>query len=326
MTHAYRRELDAALAAVAAAARLCIDIQLDLGKTATATKSDRSPVTAADYGSQALMALLLARGFGNDAMVGEEAADILRRQPDLLAQVRERVSAAVGGLSTGELLEAVDRAGDDPGQCERFWVMDPIDGTKGFLRGEQFAVALALVDAGEVVLGVLGCPNYPLGRQAAPGAIFHAVKNGGAFQRAASDAAPVRIRADASTDRPAPRFCESVEAAHAAHETHRRIATLLGIRAAPLRMDSQAKSAAIARGDADIYLRLPRDTGYREKIWDHAAGSILVAEAGGCVTDFEGTPLDFSGGRHLANPPGLLACRRDWHTAALSIVRRVTSA
>jgi len=40
--------------------------------------------------------------------------------------------------------------------------LDPIDGTKGFLRGEQYAVALGLIDDGEVVLGVLGCPELPI--------------------------------------------------------------------------------------------------------------------------------------------------------------------
>jgi 3'(2'), 5'-bisphosphate nucleotidase len=90
-----------------------------------------------------------------------------------------------------------------------------------------------------------------------------------------------------------------------------------------LRIDSQAKYAAIAGGDADVYLRLPRDSAYREKIWDHAAGCILVAEAGGRVTDFSGQPLDFSAGRFLGNPPGLLACRRDIHARLLAAIRQV---
>jgi 3'(2'), 5'-bisphosphate nucleotidase len=43
--------------------------------------------------------------------------------------------------------------------AERFWALDPIDGTKGFLRGDQYAIALALVENREVKLGVLACPN-----------------------------------------------------------------------------------------------------------------------------------------------------------------------
>ena len=56
----------------------------------------------------------------------------------------------------------------------------------------------------------------------------------------------------------------------------------LGITAEPLRLDSQAKYAVVARGDASIYLRLPHG-GYRENVWDHAAGWLIVSEAGGRV-------------------------------------------
>ena len=66
-----------------------------------------------------------------------------------------------------------------------FWCLDPIDGTKGFLRGEQYAVCLALVRDGEVQLGVLGCPNLPVdaAQPAGPrGALFVGVRGQGAYQ------------------------------------------------------------------------------------------------------------------------------------------------
>lgn len=50
---------------------------------------------------------------------------------------------------------------------------------------------------------------------------------------------------------------------------------VLGVKAPPVRIDSQAKYGAMARGDAVIYLRFPH-AGYREKIWDHAAGAIVI--------------------------------------------------
>lgn len=63
-------------------------------------------------------------------------------------------------------------------------------------------------------------------------------------------------------------FCESVEAGHSSHGTNARIAELLGIKSDSVRMDSQAKYASIARGDGDVYLRLPvGDGSYQEKIW-----------------------------------------------------------
>jgi 3'-phosphoadenosine 5'-phosphosulfate (PAPS) 3'-phosphatase len=80
--------------------------------------------------------------------------------------------------------------------------------------------------------------------------------------------------------------------------SHSQVAQRLGITAAPLRLDSQCKYGALARGDASVYMRFP-PVGYREKIWDHAAGVVIVSEAGGAVTDAAGNALDFSRGRWL---------------------------
>ena len=98
-------------------------------------------------------------------------------------------------------------------------------------------------------------------------------------------------------------FCESVEAAHAAHSVQAGIASRLGITAPSFRIDSQCKYAVVARGEASIYLRLPRDTSYREKVWDHAAGALVLEEAGGRVSDLDGRPLDFSRGPVAWQPP-----------------------
>ena len=82
-----------------------------------------------------------------------------------------------------DIHSTIDKGSYDGGPNGRFWTLDPIDGTKGFLRGEQYAVALALIEDGEVVLGILGCPNLtkdlknPDGAQ---GLIFSAVKGQGA--------------------------------------------------------------------------------------------------------------------------------------------------
>lgn len=75
-----------------------------------------------------------------------------------------------------------------------------------------------------------------------------------------------------------------------------------------MRVYSMVKYAAIARGDAEIYMRFAR-AGYKEKIWDHAAGVLIVQEAGGVVTDAGGRPLDFSRGIYLEGlDRGIVAC------------------
>jgi 3'(2'), 5'-bisphosphate nucleotidase len=90
-------------------------------------------------------------------------------------------------------------------------------------------------------------------------------------------------------------------------------------------MDSQAKYAVLAAGYGEIYLRLlsPKQPDYREKIWDQAAGSLIVEEAGGRVTDLQGQPLDFSRGRTLANNRGVLATNGRLHEAAMQGLKAI---
>ncbi len=97
----------------------------------------------------------------------------------------------------------------------------------------------------------------------------------------------------------------------------------LGVKRPPLRMDSQAKYGILARGDGTVYLRLPTQKAYVEKIWDHAAGCILVEEAGGRVTDLHGKPLDFSQGKTLAKNKGVIATNGKLHDLVLRAVQGV---
>jgi 3'(2'), 5'-bisphosphate nucleotidase len=204
----------------------------------------------------------------------------------------------------------------------RYWTLDPIDGTKGFLRGEQYAVALGLIENGEVVLGVLGCPNLPF--EGGVGALFSALRGEVARERSLWDgAAPEReISVDSITSASDARFCESVESAHSNQEESARVAEALGIRTQPYRIDSQCKYAAVARNDASIYLRLPARADYHEKIWDHAAGKLIVESAGGRVTDVAGRPLDFARGRTLAGNQGVVATNGAIHNEVIEAVGR----
>jgi 3'(2'), 5'-bisphosphate nucleotidase len=65
------------------------------------------------------------------------------------------------------------------------WTLDPIDGTMGFLRKQQFAICLALLIDGIVQLGIIGCPNLPVDHKqpdGEKGCLFIAIRNHGAFQ------------------------------------------------------------------------------------------------------------------------------------------------
>lgn len=319
-------ELEVALRAVTRACRLATAIQHNLLANDTVRKSDRSPVTIADLAGQAVVNLELKRTFPNDQIVGEENSEQLERNAHIRQRVMDLVRMEWQDISDPEVIEAIGTGSRTPILDGRFWILDPIDGTKGFLRGEQYAVALGLIDQAQVVLGVLGCPNYPVDSsrpEHGNGCLFYAVKGGGAFMRELESGPARAILVDTITESSNARFCESVEKGHASHGVHAEISETLGISNPPFRIDSQAKYAAVARGDASIYLRLSRTSGYREKIWDHAAGSIVVEEAGGTVTDFGGHALDFSCGIRLEKNVGIVASNGRFHGRLLDAIARV---
>jgi 3'(2'), 5'-bisphosphate nucleotidase len=86
------------------------------------------------------------------------------------------------------------------------------------------------------------------------------------------------------------------------------------------RLDSQCKYAVVARGQADVYLRLPSKKGYVERIWDHAAGSLIASEAGCIVTDIAGNPLDFSHGRGLEANKGVVVAPANLHPRIIAAI------
>jgi 3'(2'), 5'-bisphosphate nucleotidase len=318
-------ELTTAIRAVRTSAATCAAVQARLVRADTLQKKDRSPVTVADFASQAIVCAILQRQFPDDAVIGEENADQLRKPAHdaIRGAVIEHVAAGLSDPSVHEkqVLDWIDRGGAQQADLPRFWTVDPIDGTKGFLRGEQYAVALALLEEGEIVLGVLGCPN--LHHEHGRGALLAAEKDSGAFLIPWDGTSDKQrsIQVSHITDPGRARFCESVESGHSSHDDAAKIAERLGIGAEPLRMDSQAKYGAVARGEAQIYLRLPTRADYRECIWDHAAGCIVVSEAGGRVTDIHGAPLDFTCGRRLERNQGIVATNGALHTPLLDAIR-----
>lgn len=316
----------AAIRAVQNACTLCTEVQRNISDIDTVQKADRSPVTIADIGSQALITLALHKEFPKDPIVGEEDTRPIKENRSLMNKIVDLVNGHGESIDENELMDIIAYGTRDTDYTGRFWTVDPIDGTKGFLRRDQYAIALGLVEDGEVIAGVLGCPNLPLNidqPELGKGCIFLAEKGAGAFAQQIGSANEQKISVDRTSDLPEARFCESVEKSHVSHDTHAKISSRLGITAPPYRIDSQCKYAAVGRGDASIYLRLPRDKDYREKIWDHAAGAIIVTEAGGRVTDFLGNDLDFSTGRKLSNSIGLVATTGKIHKRVLKAIAEV---
>ncbi len=318
----YAAEQNIAIAAVVAAAELCEMVRNEI-IIQSIEKQDRSPVTVADFASQALICRAISAAFPNDAIVAEEDAANLRQSEmaGYLQEVTQFVQRLVSDATPELVLDWIDRGGSETVET-RYWTLDPIDGTKGFLRGDQYAIALALIENGEVKLGVLACPSLPLELDHPDGdrgVLFYATRNQGAYRRGINRTDAKSIHVANPNDKQKLRFVEGVEAAHSNHSMQKVLAQSVGIQAPSIRMDSQAKYGMIAQGQAALYLRLPNPASpnYREKIWDHAAGSILVEEAGGRVTDMSGRPLNFSTGRSLQENQGIIASSGTLHDVIL---------
>lgn len=318
----YTQEKQVALEAVTRAAKLCMVVRADMVGADSLQKDDKSPVTIADFGAQALVCQRLLAAFPQDAIVGEEDSSDLQKPENAakLAQVTHYVQRFQPDAAPSAICRWID-AGNGA-VTQRFWTLDPIDGTKGFLRNDQYAIALALIEDGQVKVGALACPALPwnLNEPDSPtGVVFIAVRGQGPMMAPLDSDAFVPIHVIREADQANMRFAESVEAAHGDQARQQAIAQATGITQPSLRMDSQAKYGVVARGDAALYLRLPspKSPDYRENIWDHAAGALLVEEAGGRVTDIYGRPLDFASDFKMRDNRGVVVSNGALHAAAL---------
>ncbi len=318
-----------AVAAVREAAQLVRRVQKEMAVDALA-KDDKSPVTVADFAAQALIGKRLAEAFPEMGFVGEESSEALRTDEGskTLEQIVKFVRECIPEATADDVCTWIDRGAGEP--TDNFWTLDPVDGTKGFLRGDQYAVALAYIREGVVRVGALGCPELVDGvqpKKGGAGSLLVARRTNGTFVCSLNDEQaewqPLSVsECDAVAEA---RLLRSVEKAHTNMGGIGALAEALGVTADPVPMDSQAKYSVLAAGGGDVNLRLlsPSRLDYREKIWDQAAGSIVVEEAGGRVSDLDGKPLDFSHGRTLATNRGVLATNGRLHDAVLAGLKQI---
>lgn len=294
------------------------------------TKSDNSPVTFADMAIQAVAGGFLERYFPESVLVAEESADWLRSPEGRgdLGNIGKFVKGFFPEAATLNICDWIDRGGAVPGRT--FWTLDPIDGTRGFLRGGQYVTALALIDGGKLELAALGCPKLKVpevlgGR---PGLLVLAVRGKGCWGTALQGGNRwVPLRVSDCKDVTQARILESMELSHRSTEKSRSIRKEMGIVPDPLPLDSQAKHVVLAMGDAEIFYRALSKHGMerREKIWDVAPGALAIEEAGGRVTDLHGKPVDYSCGAVLSNSPGLVATNGFFHEAVLNALSKTAT-
>jgi len=271
----------------------------------------------------------LAEQLPGSTLIGEESAEALRLEEgiDTLDQVTLFVRRLVPDATPEEVCGLIDRGSGDP--PAEFWTLDPIDGTKGFLRRDQYAVALGKIERGVVTIGVLGCPDLVASSEPAPngaGSLVVAVRGEGTWwQPLVGNGRWQQLRVSDRTEPANARILHSVEKAHTNTDEIGSLAAHLGIAAPQVPLDSQAKYAVLAAGAGDVLLRLisPKRPDYKEKIWDQAAGSLVITEAGGRITDLDGKPLDFAHGRSLEKNRGILATNGPLHEPLLAGLRAI---
>lgn len=320
-----------AIAAVREAAQLVRRVQKEMVVDALA-KDDKSPVTVADFAAQAIVGKRLSETFPEMGFVGEESADALKTDEGktTLEQITKFVNYLEPDATEEDVCNWIDLGAGDP--TDTFWTLDPVDGTKGFLRGDQYAVALGYIKDGQVRVGALGCPELAEGirpDKGGAGSLLVARRGDGTWVGSLDDEGAEWKKLevsgrDAAADA---RLLCSVEKAHTDKGGIGLLVETMGISADPVPMDSQAKYAVLSAGGGDINLRLisPSRPDYKEKIWDQAAGSIVVEEAGGTITDLDGKPLDFSHGRTLATNRGVLATNGKLHDKLLAGLKEISA-
>ena len=259
----------------------------------SSSKTDNTPVTVADFAIQALVIDTLSTAFPSDLFIAEEDSGVVRSDPAVREAVLFVLRAATGNEWSSERLYAtLDKGNNTTGnrlstpsaiktksllRSQRVWVLDPIDGTKGFMRGEHCCTGLGLLIDGVTQLSVLGCPNLNLlrllqgssyddkdiayidpaisissvdtndGEETVPPVVFHphsgsvyyAVPKQGAFARSLSmpRGAAFKVTTSSIADGAQARLCESAEALFGDREITARTAEILGVKKDYLRID-----------------------------------------------------------------------------------------
>lgn len=163
----YQLELNAAVVATHHVSFITRSLQKHfVFNDSAVSKVDNSPVTVADFTAQAIIIDRLSKLFPDDVFIAEEDSQQLEEDSLITNKILDAIKAGINEDWNKEKLFTVINKGKYSGSSigKRVWVLDPIDGTKGFVRGEHYCIALALMIDGLPVVSSMGCPNLNLRR------------------------------------------------------------------------------------------------------------------------------------------------------------------
>jgi 3'(2'),5'-bisphosphate nucleotidase len=235
----------------------------------TSAKGDGSPVTSLDLAADRIIQSHLRGAFPGDQVLSEESPDPV--------------------------------APEDGG---RFWLVDPLDGTRDFAAGSpEFAIHIALVAGGRPVVAVV--------LQPATSVLFEAIAGAGAFRWREGNRQSIAVSGTASLEN----YRVGVSRRAPGDRLNQLLAgSPLGRRAVP--QGASLKLTAVAAGELDATLCLHD----REKIWDSCAPGLIISEAGGRVTDVDGRPLPY--GSDPVHHRGIVTSNGRCHEALCALAER----
>lgn len=253
------KELETAIALARKASQSILEIYATDFEVEVKTTKDNNtePVTIADKIASKIIVEGLAKAFPDDWILSEEEHD----------EIDKRITKS------------------------RVWMIDPIDGTKGFVEKKgDFAVQIGLVENGEVVLGVVFQPTKNL--------LYFATKGNGALM-VENNGEPIKLQVSAKTD-----FSEMTLAVSRSHRSSgmSQLIEYFGFKGEFQHGSVGLKVGLITQLTADCYIHLSP----RTKFWDSAAPEIIIKEAGGNLTDLFGHKIDYKGS-DVQNYNGILA-------------------
>lgn len=241
---AFEREFQVAIAAAREAGRFA---WAEYEQFQPIPNAPASISTHVDHGAQEIILQHLRRTFPDDALVAEEA--------------------------TATMQHATGTSG-------RTWVVDPIDGTRGFaMKNGEFSMMIGLTVAGKPVVGVVWEPVTNR---------LTAAHAGGGCWVTTGDGEPIRCHVSTQTD---PSAGVMVQSRSKPGQPPKPVVTAIHPKTVVETYSAGIKLALVARGEVDFYVNDYR--GFHD--WDICAGQVLVEEAGGRVTQFDGRDIDYGG-------------------------------
>jgi len=285
--------------------------------------AETEPVTIADYGSQVIIGRALAEHFPDDAVIAEEGGSqfVELTTDKQKAEIINLLTTILDvNITQDDIVRWLGQGANKP-DAKRTWIIDPIDGTKGFVAMRHYAIGIGSVENAQPVGAIIAAPGYGDGVSGNDdeGLIFY-IKDGKAYQEPLlSKGEAKQVVVSERTENL--RIVQSFEKKHASKSRMASAREKAGMSDAEVyELDSMEKYALVANGDADVYMRLPNLSSTRpHMVWDHAPGVALVLAAGGVATDVDGSPLDFSKGRTLPNR-GMLVSNGKVHERLLKAV------